>query len=329
MIIRKLKSLVRIILKFIKQSFASYFAASQFQALARSTENPFFVIVMPGGLHILKHFFRYVPANIQCVLILNGLTKWEKKWLQSRYSNQYIVNLDATLPHGQVIDLVIDNYKKPFGMIDSDCFVFNPSLFEEIQFIPNGMMLNAVFCDINEQLYLEIPQTYFLFFNPTIISFVKRKYKVNSNQIYYKKIRKMVRNQLLTIGIDANHPPESYKRVFDTFRLIVLLGLIEGHEVNFIRKYPAVSKPNNEIFHVGAVYFNNNTTLLNGFKGSYFWRLCLELSGDKTLIEHYKAIFGHLSSQELLAQNEVFADYQSTKLYISFIKQILSGNTSN
>lgn len=326
MILRKFKSLTWRITTYTKQRFAKFSAARQIQALPTSLDNPFFVIVMPGSLHILKIFMRYVPINLHCVFVLNGITDWEKRWLNKQFPDTWSINLDATLSHGMIMDLLFDNFKKPFGMIDSDCFVFNPLFFNEIQVLPNDVLCNAFFMYKNEDLDLFIPQTYFLFFNSIIITHIKNKYNINSDQIYYNKLNNIVRNKLLTLGIDSTHSPESYKKIFDTFRLIVLLGQTEGYKVNFIREFPPISKPNSELFHVGAVYFNDNTQLLNGFKGSYFWRRSLESSDDPILIDHYHASFGQLTSQELLDKNPKFADYQSTRMFIEFVEKILSGN---
>lgn len=325
MIIRKFQTLLRLIANFIMSKISSLLGARQLKSLAATTDNPFFLIIMPGSLHILQVFMRYAPETVKFVMILNGIDQWEKDWLHSHYPGFREITLKVTLKHGRVMDLLFDHFKKPFGMIDSDCFVFNPNVFEEIQVLPKDALLNAVFYLKNEQLDLEIPQTYLLFFNPPLISLIKKKFHVNSNLIYHKALNKKIKKKFASLGIDSEHLPEPATKLFDTFRVIFLLGLTEGYRVNFVRKFLPSSVPNSEIYHIGASHFNNNAKYLTFYRGSYFWRRSLEKSGDQNLIDYYHKKWGQLTSQELLAMNPLFAGYGSTKTYIGFVDQIIDG----
>lgn len=322
MIIRKIKSLFRRVIRAIRKTQTSLSAAKQLKDLAGTTENPFFVIVMPGSLHILKVFMRYAPETVDFVLILNGVNQWEKTWLQSSYPGFCKIILKTTLNHGPVMDLIIDNFGKPFGMIDSDCFVFKSDYFDKMQVLEEDVLLNALFCIRNEEIDLEIPQTYFLFFNPKLISVVKKKYHVNCDQYHYGKLKKQIRDKLLTLGIDESHMPESFKKLFDTLRLVVVLGMIEGNRTNFIERFSGLS-PNSEIYHIGAVYFNNNSKRLSFMRGSYFWRACLEKCEDPVLIEHYHNKYDSQTSLDVLNSNPEFSSYSSTKKFVVFVNDIL------
>lgn len=310
----------------MRRTETTFYAAKQLKDLAKAVHNPFFVIVMPGSLHILKVFMQYAPDTVNFVLILNGVNQWEKTWLQSRYPGFRKITLNTTLSHGLVMDLLIDHFQKPFGMIDYDCFVFEPDYFVKAQVIEEKTILNAFFCLKNDEIDLEIPQTYLLFFNPPVISKIKKKYHVNSKLYKYSDLSRKVRKSLASLGIDSEHLPELSTNLFDTFRVVLLLSTIEGNKVKFINKFPTFSQPNTDIFHIGAVHSNNNIQHFSFFRGSYFWRRCLEKSGEPELIEHYQNRWGKLTSQELLGMNPLFASYKSTKTFIEFVEQLIDRN---
>lgn len=322
MIIRKIKSLFRIIIKAMRRTETTFYAAKQLKDLAKAVHNPFFVIVMPGSLHILKVFMRYAPEMVNFVLILNGVNQWEKTWLQSKYPDFRKITLNTTSSHGLVMDLLIDHFQNPFGMIDSDCFVFDTNYFKKAQELQEDTLVNAFFSLRNEEMDLDIPQTYFLFFNPMVIARIKNKYHVNCDIYHYGELTRQIKEKLSAIGIDETHMPESFKKLFDTLRLVVVLGIIEGNKVNFIESFKGIS-PNSEIYHIGAVYFNNNSKRLSFMRGSYFWRACLEKCGDAALIEYYHDKYGSQSSLDVLNSNPEFSSYSSTKKFVEFVHDIL------
>lgn len=325
MIIRKFRSLLRLLSTYLKRKRASVLSGKQLRSLASIVDNPFFVIIMPGSLQILKKFMQYIPDAVNIVFIFNGLDNWEKNWVQSKYADLHSIVLETTLKHDTVIDLLIDRFRKPFGIIDSDCFVFDSRLFEEMQTISNRTMVNALFLYNNAQLNLDVPQTYFLYINPKPIAEIKARYHINSKPYKYEKLSKKIRKQISKIGIDSTHNPESFKPLFDTLRLIICLGLSDGYQVNYPRKYQSSLLPNQEIYHVGAVYCNDNIKRLTLFRGSYFWRLCLDKSHDPDLIDRYHRKYGSLTSQELLKSNLEFAEYSSTKNFVEFVEKIIDG----
>lgn len=272
---------------------------------------------------------QYVPSNINIVFIFNGLENWEKAWVQKHYSGLRSVVLKSRLLHGQVIDLLIDHFQKPFGLIDSDCFVFNSRLYEEMQEISNDTLVNALFLFRNEEINLETPQTYFLYFNPKPIVKIKSNYRVNSNPYKYEKLSRNIKKQISKIGIDATHYPESFKNLFDTLRLILCLGLSEGYKINYLRDYHGFPEPNEEVYHVGAVYCNDNVRRLSLFRGSFFWRLCLDRSNDQELVDYYHDKYGSVTAQDLIIKNPEFAGYTSTKNFVEFVEKIVDGQVQH
>lgn len=95
--IRKFKNLIKRLSTMMKRRLTSLSAAKQLGDLANIVDNPFFVIVMPGSLHILKAFLRYAPERIEFVLILNGVSQWEKNWLERNYPGFRTITLSSTI----------------------------------------------------------------------------------------------------------------------------------------------------------------------------------------------------------------------------------------
>lgn len=200
LIFQKIQNLMHIIIAGIKHLISRVTASSQLRALAEKVDPPFFVIVMPGGLHILMVFLRYIVNWVPLILVLNGIDEYEKAWIDQHYPELTKLSLRVTFKHGSIIDLIVDNFKKPFGMIDSDCFIFNSNYFEDIKSPPEDAVVNAFFYVKNQELGLEIPQTYILYFNPSVINKIKKKYHVTSNIYTYEKLKQKDQKGAFYVG---------------------------------------------------------------------------------------------------------------------------------
>ena len=268
--------------------------------------NPFFVVGLPGCLHVVDLCFKCIPDGVNSVFVSNGLGNWEQQWAKEHLSAQSTITLGSTLQHGAVIDLLFDQLTQPFGILDYDCFVFDPSLFRRLTPLPPRSLLNALFTYVNPVSRLEVPETFALFFNTSIIRSLRRRYRVSCDVARFPRLSARVRARLAEIGVDELHPPEDYKRFLDTFRLLLCLGYADGYVCNFLEKYPAQPIPRKDIFHVGGVsgVSRPNCIATNwGLRGSYFWRRALEAHPDEALRRCYSGRYGGLTARQLLADN--------------------------
>jgi len=49
-----------------------------------------------------------------------------------------------------VIDLLLDNINRPFGIMDYDCFIFDPLIFTRLHDVSEKTLVNAVFATKTE-----------------------------------------------------------------------------------------------------------------------------------------------------------------------------------
>ena len=104
----------------------------------------FYVIVMPGTLHFLLPCLALLPRHLKVVLLGNGASTWERHIVAHRFPALPYCPL-ATLPatslmHGDVITLLLQNESANFGLIDHDCYVFDPRIFESLAPGPNDCL---------------------------------------------------------------------------------------------------------------------------------------------------------------------------------------------
>ncbi len=121
-------------------------ASSQF-ALIKDLINPFFMIGIPGSLHIMKLCAKYIPEYVNTVLVLNGMDEWEEEKARLLLSPKGIVRLNhsGVVPHGKVLDMLFRNMQNPFGIIDYDCFIFNAGMFSQITSLEPDVIVNSLF----------------------------------------------------------------------------------------------------------------------------------------------------------------------------------------
>ncbi len=263
-------------------------------------ENTFFVIAIPGSVHIVELCLRFVPAGVPVVIIANGLTAWETQWVTDHLRFKHMINIPSMLSHGDVINALVNSVEYHFGILDYDCFVFNPDLFNQATILEENHQLNAFFSTTNPKLKLDLPETFFLMINTPLYRQLIREYRVDCRHISYFQLSRTVRQKLKSIGIDSNHLPEDFKNYFDTLRLLMVLGLADGYPINYVERFPAKFKPSNQIFHVGGISDPNQYKHLWGVRGSYLWRLALINHPDEELRNYYQQIFGKTSPDEVL-----------------------------
>ncbi|PKO09626.1 MAG: hypothetical protein CVU40_10045 [Chloroflexi bacterium HGW-Chloroflexi-2] len=263
-------------------------------------DNTFFIIAIPGCLHILEICLKNIPNYINIIIVSNGLTGWEQTWLSKNLKFRKIIKIPFLYPHGEVIDILIKNIDKPFGIMDYDCFVFDHNLFKEAIVISQNHQLNAFFCYKNKKIDLELPETFFLYINPYVYNQLMKKYRINCNITTYFDLPISVRKKIQKIGILKNQMPEDHKNYFDTLKVLIVLGIADGKKINFIRKFPTGFEPSNEIFHVGGSSDPNNYKNLWSLRGSYLWRFVLENHWDKELRKNYELKFGEKTTDKIL-----------------------------
>lgn len=276
-----------------------YFDAARLE-LKNIARDTFFIIAIPGSLHLVELCLKFVPPHVKIAIISNGLSDFENEWMKKNLRFEQLITLPSVFLHGDVIDLLVKNVKYPFGILDYDCFVFRPELFNEALNIDKKDQLNAFFYTANQSLNLEIPSTFFLYINAPVYRELISKYGINCTHYAYFQLPQKAREKLRTMGIDGKHRPESFKNYFDTLQALMMIGVAEGYSINFKRKFPSRFTPSDEIFHVGGVSDPNSHKHLWGVRGSYLWRFALEHHRDDQLRNYYEKTYGVKSPDDVL-----------------------------
>src|SRR5437870_1355608 len=86
----------------------------------------FFMVIMPGSLHIAQLACQFVPPDVRLVAILNGTDAWEDDWARAHLKGAWVLKARFTYQHHSLLNLLLREIPQPFGIMDFDCFVFRP-----------------------------------------------------------------------------------------------------------------------------------------------------------------------------------------------------------
>ena len=174
--------------------------------------DPFFIVSIPGSLHIVELCLRFVPASINVVLVANSLDPWEQRWAEENLKVNGILKIKSCVRHGTVLNILFNMINKPFGILDYDCFIFNQTLFSRLITLDRESAGNGLFKYTNPELNLDYPETFALFFNTEIIRKIIKDYQISCNQYHFFQLSNRIRQRLSGIGIDETHYPETFKK---------------------------------------------------------------------------------------------------------------------
>jgi len=284
---------------------------------------PFAIIGIPGSLCEVSLCLRFVPDDQPIFFVANGLDPWELQWAKSNLKFDGFLEISSILPHGDVIDLLLHGINEPFGIMDYDCIILNPSYFSKLWNLTNNTLVNAIFGQKNRELELDIPETFIMFLNAPIIRQICNSYQVDSNLTYYSKLNKKVKSKLHEIGIDRTHLPESFKDYIDTAKLWIALGLAENYQISFIDRHYTLSEDFVNVFHAGAGNKTNRINSLWNVRGTYFWRRTLETCNDRALQKRYYQKYGNLKS-EVIPQMVPDLCKQIVESYFEAVEKIIN-----
>jgi len=92
------------------------------------------IIVVPNVLHFLTTAVRLLPDSCAKGFVLNGAAPWEADYLRRHFPEIPQARLRAfpgrPLQHGAVVDWLLSLEQAPFGLLDHDLFVLDPTLFD-------------------------------------------------------------------------------------------------------------------------------------------------------------------------------------------------------
>jgi hypothetical protein len=299
--INVIKDIFPHLLSRFKRNFQDYQVIKQIQRV-NEVSKPFFVICIPGSLHLVQLFLRFFPKDENVILVLNGLSEPETNWAHGHFSAQRIVTIPELLNHGKVMDLLFGGMDRPFGILDYDLFITNHQLLKQLKNISQDSMGNVLYITKNQTLQLNFPQTFAMFFNTPAVKPIIQKFKLSCQNTRYPKLSSKIQQALSRIGIDATHLPEENKEYFDSTRVLSAVGLSEGY--CFLQVDPEIgnSVPDQGVFHVNGVSDPKNISNRWRARGSYFWQTVLNNCSDEFLIDLYQKQYPTLPNFDHITQ---------------------------
>lgn len=270
--------------------------------------DPFIIVAIPGSVHIVELCRRFIPPQVNVILVSNGLDDWEQHWVDKHLNFNSVIKIKSLVRHGTILDFLLDQLTEPFGILDYDCFILDPSVFSEITRLRSTDLVNGLFPYHNPVIDIRLPETFCLFINTQIINEIRQKYHASCNQLRFYQLPGRIKKQLATIGIDKDHQPEHYKRVIDTLKLVLSLGLSEGYQCNFIKDFSLDGDLSQNVLHIGGTSLPNYEIGPYQLRGSYFWRRALDVHPDGELREYYHGKYGRKTAAQLLEEYPHFPD---------------------
>jgi hypothetical protein len=281
--------------------------SKQLLTIRNRQERLFFIVLVPGCLHIARKSLDLIPESTKIILILNGLDDFEEKWIIRNLNRYLTVKTPILVRHYIVINSLFNSGNESFGILDFDCFVYDANFFEQISQIKEDVSFQTYFAYENKNLGLSFPETFFLFMNASVINDLRKRYSVSAAPISWSELNSQLQHKLGLIGIGPKRMPEQHKSNFDTLRLIMALSLCEKRPFNFLQKKDCYTRFHEDIVHVGGVSYPIGFSDTWKFLGSYFWLSVLEAEHDIELRQHYSKKYGKISARKLLDDNPTFS----------------------
>lgn len=194
---------------------------------------PVFIIVMPKTLGWLEPCLKLIPPQVPVFLVGNGVSAGERQRIAQLFPLRPWLGLfvppGSYAKHGTVLDLILTATTDDFILLDHDCYVFDPALFDPVVWRADEF-LAAVdlpgFFTHNQSSGLKFPRTHFLVLRRERMVELRSSYGIGCEKVT-RTPRRMV-TTLARVGLgDHNFPPARMK-FYDTLQLLMAAAFAEG-----------------------------------------------------------------------------------------------------
>ena len=105
-----------------------------------------FCFFSSGLLHVIKHFLRFIPSDLNCSFLTSGMTP-EESTVWKEMTSLPTFAMEEQVGSHEIFELLFRNLDRPFGIVDSDCFVLDPQWYSEcIAGLQPGVAINGPLC---------------------------------------------------------------------------------------------------------------------------------------------------------------------------------------
>ena len=266
----------------------------------------FFMILMPGSLHVSLLAMNSFPNHKKLIVISNGLNRDENVYLKELGTHTVFTSY-IVLRHHIILNILFRYWRYNFGIVDNDCFVRNPKVIDDLTGIKDSELLASKYYIDSKRTKTayKIPETFLMYFNIKKIRYIRKKYRVSARIYSFQSLPKKVR--IIFKNYDIQYP-ESGKYYFDTLRVIFILGCLEHLSYSSVSSYDNVHGDIDEVYHIGAMSKPQNFNSTYGFRGTYFWIRAIESSNDLALEKIARRKFDYPNSSALIHGREIEQD---------------------
>jgi hypothetical protein len=231
---------------------------STISAVDQEGELVFFIFV-DGLLHFLPFCLRNLSNKLTPIILLNGISSTDEKWVRETSPYTPVVRLQTSLrgnnksilPHGEVLEILLGCTNRSFCIQDPDCFILDKSFCDDICINPEREFAAGPFTKQPTNHDHVLPDTFFLTINPTLYRSYRKQYGISAD--VSPTIPKNARKLLSKIHYNEHDYPELFKGYFDTLQLFWLAAIANG---KLFRKLDGAG---NKIIHIGGTSYLHNT----------------------------------------------------------------------
>lgn len=271
----------------------------EFHSRLASSKNAIYMFFTKDLLHWTERSLRFVPEEVNVVLVGSGLSPEEIAWI-GRHTPRPFHHVEERVDDNTVLEFIFATSYQNFGWLHVDCFVFNPELFGEMTTIRNDVAINCIWSQPGAGGTNALHSA-FVFFNHGILAEVRSlgievspcAYHYEGLEIgrtpahypLYSRVPTADHVKLLSriLPINGSGLPE-YPQKSEYFQVLVLyqlLALALGYRLHHVRDLvrdgsASAAHYSNEIVHVNGVATYKSYKEANKTVGKHFYPLLLQ-----------------------------------------------------
>jgi hypothetical protein len=115
----------------------------EFHARLPSRDRAIYMFFTTDLLHWLSRALKFVPADVNLVLVGSDLKAEETSWIE-RHAGRPFHHIRPRVDDVAVLDMIFATAEHDFGWLHVDCFVLNPSLCREMMDLPDDVAFNCI-----------------------------------------------------------------------------------------------------------------------------------------------------------------------------------------
>jgi hypothetical protein len=248
----------------------------EFHARLPSTRDAVYMFFTTDLLHWLDRAVRFVPEDVNLVLVGSALTRDEIAWIGERTRRPFH-HIETRVDDNTVLEFVFTTAQSNFGWLHVDCFVLSPELFGEMAVLADDVVANCIWSHPGSN-GINALHSAFVHLNHRVLTAVREQgaevspcaYHYDGSEIgrtpgrhrLYSRVPTRRHIELLgrVLPLDDAGLPE-YPQKGQYFQVLVLYQLVAqalGYRLRHVRNLmrdgsASASHYSNEIIHVNGV----------------------------------------------------------------------------